>query len=575
MGMVKPLACPMAAAILFGVGGHLAATLVPVLGCVALLGMAGFGPLPFFAMPHAIAFVLIAFCAAFRGFLRYGEQLCNHYIAFKLLATIRDKVFGVLRTLAPAKMEARNTGNLIALVTSDIELLEVFYAHTISPVAIAILYSLALMVVLACIHPLFALVALGAYLWVGLFIPLITSKAGGRAGLAFRTGSGDLSGYFLDSLRGLKEVVQYGQGEARLEGIRHKTDSLHVTQAHLKRVEGLMAALTGASILVFSLGMLALGFVLSQDSQITPSGAVLAFVMMLGSFGPVLALSSLANNLAHTFAAGNRILDLLDEKPLTSDVMQGKSPAFEGLHCEAVCFGYEGSDNGAAAETPDGYTPRNILEDFSLTLEKNRVLGIMGKSGTGKSTLLRLLMRFWDVDSGSIEVSGTDIRTINTTSLRNLESLVTQETQLFDDTIARNIAVARLGAGHDQIVSAAQSASLHDFITTLPQGYETRVGELGDALSGGEKQRIGLARAFLHDAPLMLLDEPTSNLDSLNEGIILKALDAHAREKTVVLVSHRESTMAIADQILIVGEPSPTHKPTISHDDKPEKGTHV
>lgn len=531
IGLVKPLAGHMILAICLGVLGFLAAIFIPVLGIIALLDAAGFT----MALPFITAIALIIVCALCRGFLRYGEQLCNHYIAFKLLALIRDKVFKSLRRLSPAKMETKEKGNLITVLTSDIELLEVFYAHTISPVAIAIITSGIMIVIFGMIHPLFALVAAVAYLTIGLVIPVFTSKAGRASGTAYREESGKLSSYLLDSLRGIQEVTQYAQGNNRLIGIKERTEDLGNINAKLKNVEGISSAITGAVVLIFSLFIIIAGSLLVQTGAVDAAGTILAFVAMISSFGPVIALSNLANNLVHTFASGNRVIDILEEEPLTNDITGGVDLDFAGASCKDVTFSYD---------------EEIILKEFDLTIPQNRTLGITGKSGSGKSTLLRLLMRFWDVDAGRIEISNTDLREINTESLRHLESFVTQETQLFDDTIENNIKIGKLEASHEEIVTAAKKASLHDFITTLPQGYESAVGELGDALSGGEKQRIGLARAFLHDAPFMLLDEPTSNLDSLNEGVILKSLKSETADKTVVLVSHRLSTMSVADEVI-------------------------
>lgn len=529
--LVKPLTGYMALAISLGVIGFLAAIFIPVLGISAALDVAGYST----GIDLILAFVLIGICALFRGFLRYGEQLCNHYIAFKLLALIRDQVFRALRRLAPAKMETKNKGNLIAVLTSDIELLEVFYAHTISPIAIATITSLIMVVFFGVIHPLFALVAFCAYCTVGIIIPLITSKAGNKGGAVYREQSGMLSNYLLDSLRGVREVMQYGQGDQRLSGIRTRTENLSAVQSKLKNTEAVSTAITGAAILFFSLAILHIGSMLYDSQIIDGGGVVLSFVAMISSFGPVVALSSLANNLVLTFASGNRVIDILEEEAMTTDITEGVDVDFEGVTCEKIGFKYD---------------EETILADFDLKIEKNRTLGIVGKSGSGKSTLLRLIMRFWDVDKGSVNISSTDVRSINTANLRDIESFMTQETQLFDDTIENNIKIGKLDASHEEVVAAAQKASLHDFISTLPKDYESSVGELGDALSGGEKQRIGLARAFLHDAPLMLLDEPTSNLDSLNEGVILQSLKGETNNKTVVLVSHRLSTMSVADEVL-------------------------
>lgn len=531
IGLVKPLAGYMVLAIVLGVLGFLAAIAIPVVGVSALLAVGGYGGL----LTLETALIVLIISALARGFLRYGEQLCNHYIAFKVLALMRDRVFRALRKLAPAKLETKEKGNLVSILTSDIELLEVFFAHTISPVAIALLTSLILVGIMCVINPIFALIAAFAYVLIGVVIPLLTSKAGSSLGIHYRAEAGGLTSYYLDSLRGLREIIQYNQGRKRLEGIEERTSELGEKLSRLKLREGVFSAITSAVILLSSVTVLTIGSVQYLDGSVTALQLILGFTLILSSFGPVLALSNLANNLVHTFAAGNRVIDILEEEPITVDVCRGIDINFEGLSCNDISFGYETEE---------------VLEGFEMKVCAGQIVGIMGKSGSGKSTLLRLLMRFWDVDSGTIQISNSDIRAINTQSLRDNESFVTQETLLFDDTIANNIRIAKLDATDEEVAKAAQQAALHDFICSLPQGYDSRVGELGDSLSGGEKQRLGLARAFLHDAPLILLDEPTSNLDSLNEGIVLKSLRDKAQEKTVLLVSHRASTMAIASTVL-------------------------
>ena len=473
-----------------------------------------------------------------RGILRYAEQACNHYIAFRLLALIRSKVFAALRRLCPAKLEGRDKGNLISVITSDIELLEVFYAHTISPVAIAFLMT----IVMTCYIGHFAwqlgILALLAYLLVGIAIPLFISKQSKNDGMQLRTQAGELSSFVLDSLRGLPEILQYRQGEKRLEEMNRRTDRLMEQEAHLKSVAGKNTGLTGAVILLSDTVMLLAAGLMCKNGTLDFSFALLAVIALMSSFGPVTALANLGSTLQNTFAAGNRVLDILEEEPVIEEVAgRQPTPSFEGAKAEHVDFSYE---------------KEPILSDFSMEIPKNQIIGVIGKSGSGKSTFLKLLMRFWQTDAGTIQISGKSIDTVNTTDLRRMESYMTQETQLFHDSITNNVRVAKPDASMEEIENACKKASIHDFILSLPKGYETAVGELGDTLSGGERQRIGLARAFLHDADLMLLDEPTSNLDSLNEGVILKALKEEQKDKTVVLVSHRESTMRIADCVCSV-----------------------
>lgn len=528
IGLVKPLLPLMLLAILMGVLGYLCSIFITIFGGYALLDLLGY------ATPLSVStvFICVILFAVLRGVLRYAEQYSNHNIAFRLLALIRDQVFRALRRLSPAKLEGRDKGNLISIITSDIELLEVFYAHTISPVVIAFVVSLLMVLLIGQFHWALALIALLGYLTVGVVLPVITSKLGRETGAQYRREFGGMNSYFLDSLRGLKEIIQYGQGARRLAGIGARTDSLGKKQKQLSWYEGLTGALTNGAILLFSIGMLFASAGLYAGGAIGFDGVLICTIAMMGSFGPVTALANLANNLLQTFASGNRVLDILDEQPVVEEITGGADVPFEGAECRNLSFAY-------GEET--------ILDRLSLSFPQNQIIGITGKSGSGKSTLLKLLMRFWDADSGKVEISGQEVREINTGCLRRLESFVTQETQLFHDTIENNVKVAKLDATHEEVVLACKKASIHDFILTLPNGYDTNVGELGDSLSGGERQRIGIARAFLHDAPFLLLDEPTSNLDSLNEAVILKALREQSGGKTVALVSHRRSTMGIAD----------------------------
>lgn len=524
VGLVKPLTGYMLLAIFMGLIGHLCATFITVFGGFAVLNIlypeqsVGLG----IWLTAALLFALV------RGGLRYAEQACNHFIAFKLLALIRDKVFGALRRLCPAKLEGRDKGNLINIITSDIELLEVFYAHTISPICIAVLFSAVMVVFMGSYHIVLGILAAVAYLVVGVLIPLITSRRSGDDGMKFRSRSGELAGYVLDSLRGLSETLQYGRGEQRLAQMNDKTDALSGDEERMKRTAGCNNAVTNTVILVFDLTMLFLSAILCDFS-----GTLICTLALMSSFGPCVALASLGSTLQNTFAAGNRVLDILDESPVVEEVTGKMRTDFRGAAAENVTFAY-------GEET--------ILNDFSMEIPENRIIGIVGRSGSGKSTLLKLFMRFWQVQRGEVKISGRSVDEINTSDLRDMESFVTQETHLFHDSIRNNLRIARLDATDEEMIAACQKASVHDFIMSLPQGYDTPVGELGDTLSGGERQRLGLARAFLHDAPFMLLDEPTSNLDSLNEAVILKSLHEECAGRTVVLVSHRKSTMGIVDK---------------------------
>lgn len=539
IGLIRPLVFFMVIAVMMGTAGYLCASFLTIAGAAGALMALG---RPLSAIfPHTFRgiFLLLVCLGVLRGVLHYFEQECNHYIAFKLLAIIRHQVFAALRRLCPAKLEGKDRGNLISLITSDIELLEVFYAHTVSPIAIAFLTSLIMVCWIGSFHPLCGVLALAGYSTVGILLPLWNGKRGAAADMAYRQQFGRMNSFILDSLRGLQEILQYGRQKERLEELKRESGTLAKENAQLKRHEGDSTAACGACISLFSSAMLFLSLWLNTRGGLNFSGMVLVTVSMMSSFGPVTALSNLSNNLNQTLACGERVLSILEETPQIEEI-QGMEPViFSGAGCRDVEF---------------SYGEEKILNQVSLDIPKGCILGIHGRSGSGKSTLLKLFMRFWDVQAGSVQISGRDVRNINTSNLRQMESFVTQETVIFHDSIEANIAVGKPGATREEVIRAAKKASIHDFIQTLPKGYDTLVEELGDSLSGGEKQRIGIARAFLHDGSFLLLDEPTSNLDSLNEGIILKALKEEKEERTVLLVSHRQSTMNIADQVYEMDE---------------------
>ena len=559
IGLVKPLIHIMILAVLLGTAGYLCAIFLTILAGQILIqglghvaGTQGAMSQGLFAgMTPQNLFVLMIVLAVARGILHYAEQYCNHFIAFKLLAIIRHKVFAALRRLCPAKLEGRDKGNLISIITTDIELLEVFYAHTISPAAIAALTSFMMVFFMGSYHVGAGIFALCAYLIVGIFIPLWNGSRGGNTGMEFRAKFGELNSYVLDSLRGLDETIQYGQGKNRERQMEEKSAELIKKQKKLSRMEGGQRSVTNLVILLASFGMLFFMLYLYGKQTVDLDGVVICTIAMMGSFGPVIALSNLSNNLNQTLASGERVLSVLEEKPQVEEIYEGEKDLHE-LGKEQENTFHKGSAQmlfaGAeASHVTFSYEEEEILRNYPVKIPAGKIVGIHGASGSGKSTLLKLLMRFWDADSGEVSVNGANVRRIPTRSLRDTESYVTQETHLFHDSIANNIAVGKPGASRQEIMEAAKKASVHDFIMSLPKGYDTEVGELGDTLSGGEKQRIGIARAFLHDAPFILMDEPTSNLDSLNEGIILKSLREEADKKTVVLVSHRKSTMNVAD----------------------------
>lgn len=529
--LVKPLTGFMILAVTMGTLGFLCAQFIPIFGGYAVLGGLGFDiPLSLTAI-----WVLLIVFALVRAILRYTEQRTNHYIAFTLLAIIRDKVFKALRRLCPAKLEGRDKGDLISLITSDVELLEVFYAHTISPICIAFLVELVMVIFIGYYHWSLGLLALVAFVSVGVILPLIISKRSGTLGDELRGDAGNLAAFMLENIRGLDETIQYGGGQERLQQLTNKTNELSAKQGRLNKLTGVNLALANTFILFFDACMLVLCTILYSNNMIGFDGFLIPLIALMSSFGPVTALANLGTTLQATVASGARVLAIIDEQPETEDITGKETITFNGAKAENVTFSYGGE---------------TVLKDLSMTFPENRIIGIVGKSGCGKSTLLKLLMRFWSTKQGIVSISGKSVEDINTENLRETESYMTQETQLFKDTVAGNIRIAKLSATQEEIEAACKKASIHDFIMTLPKGYETEVGELGETLSGGERQRIGLARAFLHDAPFMLLDEPTSNLDSLNEAVILKSLKEESAGKTVVLVTHRKSTARIADEVI-------------------------
>ena len=534
VGLVRPLAGFMILAILMGVLGNLAATFISIFGAYALLSVTGFAS----SSPMVLLFGGMLLFALVRGLLRYAEQECNHFIAFKLLALIRDRVFTALRKLAPAKLEVKNKGNLISVITSDIELLEVFYAHTISPICIAVVFCIVMVwFIVGSTNWILGVIAFVSYLVVGVTIPLAMSKHSEQDSAEARDLAGKLSTVTLDNLRGLDEILQYNTGAQMIEETSQLADQLSDRQQAVKKAFGVNDAVTSTVILLSGLVMFFSSFYLAYNQQILMNEAFIVTIALMSSFGPVVALAALGTTLTSTFAAGNRVLDILDEKPLVEDVVDQKDISYKGVRVSELSFAYDNEQ---------------ILDNISVDIPTDKIVGIVGKSGSGKSTLLKLLMRFWPATPGAIEISGTPLEQINTSNLRDLESFMTQDTHLYHDSIKNNLRIAKLDATDEEIIEACKKASIHEYISTLPQGYDTPVAELGDSLSGGERQRIGLARAFLHDAPLMLLDEPTSNLDSLNEAIILRSLDKETEHKSVVLVSHRASTMGIADVVYTV-----------------------
>lgn len=533
IGLIKPMLGIMILAIIMGCIGNLMAISITILGCMGLMEVAGI----YKGIALSTILILTVVLGIMRGPLRYAEQACNHYIAFKLLARIRHKVFASLRRLAPAKLEGEKKGNLISIITSDIELLEVFYAHTISPVMIAFIVSLIMGIFIGLKNVYLGMTAAFFYILVGVIIPVINSRLGQDTGLNYRKDFGELNTNVLDNLYGLEEILQYQQSADRLRVMNDKTDQLEKLNKKLKKSENIQRVITDIVILSAGLVMLATAYHFEKTGHITVADMVISVIAMMSSFGPAAALSALSNNLHHTLASGNRVLNLLEEEPVTEEILRGEAFCEADINCEDITFAYPGSQ-------------RIILDKFSHSFKKNKIHGILGKSGCGKSTLLKLLMRFFAVDSGSISYGNLNVNSIKTSSLRDNIAYVTQETFLFQDTIGNNIKVAKENATRQEVEEAAKKASIHDFIMSLPKGYDTMLAELGDSISGGERQRIGLARAFLHNGNIILLDEPTSNIDSLNESVILNSIKKESNGKTIILVSHRKSTMGIADEVV-------------------------
>lgn len=530
--LLGSLAYIMVIAVINGSLGFISAMGVTLMGAVGVAKALGEN----IALSYGWIMGLAVGFGVLRGALRYAEQYCNHYIAFRLLAVLRDKIFGALRVLCPAKLESKQKGAIIAMITSDIETLEVFYAHTISPICIAVVVSSAVFVFVGCVSSWYlALVALCGYLAIGIVLPLISSKLMRSGGVGYRAEFSSFNAYFLDSIKGVKDIVLNNAENARLAEVDRRSDSLLDYTKKLKRKISTAAGLTEIFVSVFVILTLTVGVILVSTDRLSVGMMIVGVVAVFGSFGPVIAISALPGNLTQTFASGDRVLKLLAEKPAVEPVEDGKPLDFERVETIDLSFGYDANER--------------VLKDVCMHAEKGEIVGIVGASGCGKSTLLKLLLRFWEKDSGSIEYNGVDIDEIDSAALTDNVTMVSQSTYLFDQSVADNLRIAKADATLDEMRQACRKASVDEFIMKLPNGYDTQVGALGDDLSAGEKQRIGLARAFLHDGKLILLDEPTSNVDSINEGIILKALKDSRREKSIILVSHRESTMAIADRV--------------------------
>ncbi|ATD55629.1 ABC transporter ATP-binding protein [Clostridium chauvoei] len=532
---LKPLIPVMVITITMGILGFLAAISIATFGAIAIGSVIEGGM--FISFKGSVTVMLV--CAVLRGLLRYCEQLSGHYIAFKILVILRDKIFTVLRRLAPAKLESKEKGNLISLITSDIELLEVFYAHTIAPIAIAIVTNSIISIILYIINPIFGIISAGFFFTVGFLIPYKSSAMVKDDGVEYRKIFGDSNSYILDSLRGLKEILLFNSGNERLNKINANSNKLNNSLYKIKRHEGIIRAITDLVIMLAILTFVIVGSILYINNTLTFTEMLVSIVIIASSFGPVVALSNLSNNLLHTFACAERIFNLLDEEPEVYEVLGNENLGVSNIKYENVDFSYKGRKD-------------KIFEDIDLEIKKGDKIALIGDSGIGKSTFVKLLMRFFDVNKGTISINNRDIKEIPTKALRESQTLVSQETYLFNETIEDNIKIGKINATREEVIEAAKKASIHAFIETLPNGYDTKAGELGSNLSSGEKQRIGLARAFLNDGQVLILDEPTSNLDTLNEGEILKAIKENCEDKTIILISHRKSTTSICNRVFKV-----------------------
>lgn len=553
LGEAKPLAGLMVAASTAGTIGHLAATFLPVFGIIAGFALAGN---PVWGMSAAGAITAMIVCAVLRGLTRYVEQYLNHNVAFHLLALFRSKAFAALRRLAPAKLAGKGKGDLIAMLTTDVELLEIFFAHTISPVAIAVTTTIVYVIVAATLSPWMALALIVSHLIIGIIVPRFFATGVRNLGPAIRGAAGELDNVMLDDMRGLDEIIRFGRGEDRAQAIEDRTRALWRDHAKLSRVNGRFAGVGGLLVALLTSAAAGIAINLAGVNLYDIPALVAAFALLASSFGPTLALAALPANLTQTFASARRLFGLMDEAPAVVETGTANSD-YEGMRLDRVTFAYPGEGSEA------------ILADFSLDVPQHGILGIQGPSGRGKSTMLKLLMRYWDPQRGQVTLSGTPLLQIDVHARRRIQAMMSQETHLFDGTIRENLLIAlpeseirnggAAGVLDARLREALAKASVLDLIDSLPDGLDTQVGELGDRLSEGERQRIGLARVFLRNADLVLFDEPTSRLDALNEAIILRSIHELSKSEqnadkgqdvAVVLVSHRESAMRVADAVL-------------------------
>lgn len=530
LGLLKGLKIQMFFAILFGCLGHIFASLLPSLGIFYL------SKIILKEQVNFKAIILILFVLAiFRAIFKYTEQLFNHYIAFKILAIIRDKIFRKLRSLGPAKLEGKNKGELISIITSDIELLEVFYAHTISPVCIAIVHTLFFFIVLLKYSYIYGLILLVFHLLLAIAVPIITEKSAGKIGKEQRSYNTNLNLSILESFKGIKEIINFSYFKRRYEEIENISSKLNKASKILSNKTADNFSISSAIILLGNLIFTLVAINLYKNGEVDILGLLFPTAIFISSFGPTSALSSLANNLVLTFACGRRVMSLLKEEALVEENLDGKEICYEKLDLENVTFSYDHT---------------RLIEDFNLEVGLNEIVGLKGRSGCGKSTLIKLIMRFFDTDRGSIKLNNIGIRDIKTRNLRKNISYLSQDTHLFKGSIRNNLKIAKKDASEEELILACKKANIYDFIKTLKKGFDTEIVKENNEISTGQAQRLALARIFLRQSDLYLLDEPTANIDAMNEGIVLKSLYKERKDKSIIISSHRESSLRICNKII-------------------------
>lgn len=530
LNLVKPLSLQMIFAVSFGLLGHVFATLIPGLGAY-YFGRIYIGEI---INLKTVLFILITL-AILRSLFKYTEQLFNHYVAFKTLAIIRDLVFKSLRRLCPAKMDTKNKGQLISIITADIELLEVFYAHTISPVLIAFFHTLIFFIILYKIHWKYALCLLVFHIVLGIIIPTLTQKIGERLGDNQRRNLSNLNLSILESLKGIKEVVNFSVQDERMKEVDSLTRDLNRSSKKLSNNMGNNFATSSTIILIANIVFILVGARLYMAGEVNFLNLIFPIAIFISSFGPTSALASLGNNLVLTFACGKRVMSLLREVPAVDEVTNKNEVSYEKIDLTDVEFSYDDTE---------------LIKDFNLSSRLNQVVGLEGKSGCGKSTVLKLIMRFFDPKEGKISLNEINLKDINSRNLRNNISYVAQESHLFKGTIRENLLVANESATEIDLIEATKKANIYDFIMSLDHGFDTEIVKDKALLSTGQIQRLALARMFLRDSKLYILDEPTANIDAYNEGIILKSLYEEKDDKTIFVSSHRKSTLRICDEVI-------------------------